>query len=139
MEGAFMTTTMWNGSSEPTANEALARHARVRERVAGILYVRNRLEGETLALRAQVAAAREGSALAAEFRAQLARSERELADVRAQAEEAKASLVAVLGAMRAARRDRLHALAGDLATAESAERELESDAVDRRFNVLGLR
>ena len=131
-------TAMSNTASQPAAHEMVARHARVRERVAGILYVRNRLEGETLSLRAQIVALDSGLAPTSMLRTQLARAERELAEVRTQAEEGKASLVAVLGSIRAAQRDRLHALAGDLATAESAESELERDPIERRFEALAV-
>lgn len=133
-----MTTTS-DMCPQSGSEDMMARYARVRERSARILYVRNRLAGEVNALRAQLALLRGGNTQACILQTHLARAERELDDVRKQAEDAKASLVAVLSSMRAMRRDRLHALAGDLATADAAESELDADSLDRRFHALGVR
>ena len=117
-------TTRSEAAPDSGVQEMLARYARVRERGARILYVRNRLAGEVATLRSQLKQLHVGSAQAASLHGHLVRAERELEEVRAHAEEAKASLFAVLTSIRATRRDRLHALASDLATADAAENEV---------------
>jgi phage shock protein A len=113
------------------------RYARVRQNVAGIYYARNRVAGEVAALEADVAqlddamraalasgdepAARELALRKATCVDAIARAKRALAEVRHEATEATAALVALREAMHTAEREKLLSRVLELSIAREVE------------------
>ncbi len=115
-------------------------YARLRERVAAVLYVRNRLAGEVRLLRLEAARLRAAGRVAEvnARRAERERAEGDLAAAERDASDALASLVAMHAALREHARARLRARAVELSITIAAEREAELDPLEARFRDLAL-
>jgi hypothetical protein len=98
-------------------------YLRLKEQVAAVLYVRNRIKGEVLQLGAALASADAHEREAR--RAELARAAEDLAMAERDACAAREHLLAELTGLRAELRQRLRARASEIVTALEADREVE--------------